>query len=418
MDVGMRMFRGWWQVAVALLGQAASAGAVFTAFSVVAVPLQDSFASNRTFVMLAISATVLVTGIVNPLAGAAMDRYRLRSLMLLGALLLVAGFVALSFTASMTQVIAVYALFMAVATVLLGPMASAALLSRWFTRRRGLAMGIAASGTALGGLIFPPLLQGLIDAFEWRVALRLFSATLFLTVVPAIFLLTIERPSDCNLLPDGDDAPDAIAERAQPKSAGSAIGVLRESNFWLIAIVIGLVFAGMTGLSTSMVPLVMAKGISAEHGALLLSIFSAGSFAGKMVFASVGDRVELRLVLVIALFLQTVAVFGFLRADTFVLLVIASASLGVAVGGILPLWSYLMAAVFGVDRIGRVMGLASSVVTVFNLAAPMLFGIVFDRTGSYGPALAGQIVLLLVAMALSLKIRIRRAAQAAAVSPA
>jgi predicted MFS family arabinose efflux permease len=399
------IFPGWWQVAVAMIAQASSSGAVFTAFSVIAVPLQGAFQSSRTLLMSAVTMTFLVIGVVNPFLGAAMDRYSLRTLMLIGAAFLVLGFFSLSFTASMIQVVVVYAVFMAIPNVLLGPLAASTLLSRWFSRCRGLVMGLAASGTAIGGLLLPPLLQWLFNAFEWRTALRLFSAILLLIVVPVVTLLTINRPADRNLYPDGDAHPPADAAVNHFAQFSSTAGVLRDRNFWFIAVVVGLVFAGATGLSTSLLPLILDKGISADKGALLLSIFAVGNFAGKMLFAAVGDRVKLRLALATAILLQAFSVFGFLRADTYPLLVVASLLLGLGLGGLLPLWTFLLSRAFGALSIGRVMGLMSVVLTVFNLASPMLFGLAFDKAGNYSPALIGHIVALCIAMLLLPQIR-------------
>ena len=119
-------------------------------------------------------------------------------------------------------------------------------------------------------------------------------------------LLTIDRPADRKLYADGDSAPaHGATPRPEPARLHSAASVLGNPNFWFIAVVLGLIFSASTALSANLVPLVMDKGISAERAALLLSILSVGSFAGKMVFAGVGDRVELRLTLVIGLALET-----------------------------------------------------------------------------------------------------------------
>ena len=400
------IFPGWWQVVVAMLIQAASAAAVFTAYSIIAVPLQETFGSSRAGVMMAITVTIFMIGVMNPLMGTAMDRYSLRSLFLIGAASLVMGFFALSFTATLTQAVVVYAVFMATGMVLLGPLAASTLLARWFDRRRGFVMGIAASGTALGGLVLPPILQALIDAFEWRPALRIFAGLLFLITVPAIMLLTIDRPADRKLYADGDSAPAyGATPRPEPARLHSAASVLGNPNFWFIAVVLGLIFSASTALSANLVPLVKDKGISVERAALLLSILSVGSFAGKMVFAGVGDRVELRLTIVIGLALQTLGLFGFLRAGDYTFLIAATLVFGLAIGGALPLWGFMVARAFGAANIGRVMGLMTTVVTAFNLSAPMLFGFSFDTTGSYNPALTATMVLLVIAIGVATRIR-------------
>ena len=102
---------------------------------------------------------------------------------------------ALSFSTSMTQVLLIYGVLMSPANVLLGPTAAAALLTRWFSRKRGAALGIAAAGISAGGILFPPLIQFLIDTLEWRTAFLTLSGIIFLLTVPAILLIVVDRPA-------------------------------------------------------------------------------------------------------------------------------------------------------------------------------------------------------------------------------
>lgn len=400
-----RFFFGWWQVAVAMIIQGVSAATVFTAYSIVAVPLQEAFDTSRMAVMLGMTAAVLAAGILNPVLGAAMDRYSLRSLMLAGAGAISAGFLALSFTTSIAQSIAVYAILMSVASILLGPMAASALLARWFTRRRGMAMGIAAIGTSIGGLLFPPLIQGLIDAFEWRDALRILSLILLVLTVPVIGLLAVDRPADKNLFPDGETAAVVATVDSGHAKFGSTGGILRDVNFWLIAAAIGFIFAGATGFISNLLPLAIGKGISPDRGALLISILSVGSFTGKVLFASGADRVDLRLALAAACLVLSLSMFSFLQADGYALLAAGSILLGLAAGSVLPLWGFLLARAFGPDNIGRVMGIMGLVIMPLNLFAPPLFGWIYDETGSYNLGFMLCIGLLAAVMILLPKIR-------------
>src|SRR5262249_10604787 len=162
----------------------------------------------------------------------------------------------------------------------LGPIATNALLARWFWRRRGMAMGIAALGGSFGGFVFPPLIQGLIVAFGWRSALQLLAALVFVLLIPLIHFVVVNRASDLNLRPDGDSPADASKTQATTPNLSTG-ELLRDPNFWLIAIATGLPFACSSGLTANVIPLAVGKGISATNGAFLLSLISAGSVVGK-----------------------------------------------------------------------------------------------------------------------------------------
>ena len=129
--------------------------------------------------------------------------------MVVGGLFLGAGYAAISLATSFTQVLVIFGVLIAPANVLLGPVAVTVLLSRWFAERRGRAIGIAIAGVAAGGFVFPMIIQGLLDAHQWREALQLLASSCVVWTVPAA-LLVVDRPSDRGLNPDG------AAERGRP----------------------------------------------------------------------------------------------------------------------------------------------------------------------------------------------------------
>ena len=400
----MSIFPGWRQVVVAAVGQGLSTTSVVTAYSVVAVPLAGAFHPSRTALVLTITLVMLAISVLSPPIGAAMDRYSLRRLMLAGTGFLTAGFLALSFTTSMVQVYVVYAVILAVSNILLGPLAASALLGRWFSRKRGLAMGIAALGIAVAGLILPPLIHKLIEVFEWRMAFRVLAGLYLVILVPTILLLQVDKPSLLNLHPDGDKEPPAgVQESDLPLMTTGAI--LRDPTFWLITIALAVAFSGGTGLLPNLSPIVMDKGVSSGEAAILISILSAGSFSGKLLFAVASDRVDLRIALGGCLFLIAVAMFFFWHFTAYALLAMGAFIAGVAMGAIVPLWGFLVTRSFGAQNVGRVMGIMTTAETPLLLLSPPLFGWFFDNTGSYTGAYMLYIGLSAAAIALVPRIR-------------
>lgn len=395
----MSLYPGWWQVLIALLVQAVSAASIFTAYSIVAAPLKAEFQPSHMVLMFGITVTSLTSGVLSPALGSAFDRLSIRGLMLAGASLIALGFLLLSFTQSMLQVVLVYAICMAPGSVLLGPIGCATLLSRWFNRRRGLAMGLASSGGAVGGLFLPPLLQGLIDNFEWRTALQWYGLVIFLFSTPLIAALTRNRPPG-NIDPLEQPALTGTAEQAaSPPTILSTRQVLRGPTFWLIALMLGSIYAGPMALISNMIQFVATKNIDAAHGALLLSTLSAANFAGKLLFATSLDRISLRLALLVMLSGLGISMLGFIAAADTLALVIAGILCGLASGGATPLWSLILSRVYGPQQIGRIMGIMTFVIMPFTLFSPPLFGWVFDQTGSYTNGVLGYLCLLLIAVA-------------------
>ena len=395
----LNIFPGWWQVVVAIVVQAISSASIFLSYSIIAVPLKETFNPSTMVLMLSISVAIITGGVLGPIIGSAIDRISIRKLMLTGSILVSCGFFLLSITSAMWQVLAIYML-LAIGGTLIGQLSTSALLARWFTRRRGLAIGIAVSGVAIGGIIIPPILQFLIDTFAWRLALRLFAGILFLITAPCILLLVIDRPADRGLFPDGDDTEPEVAEKTADTSIKS---ITRSAPFWVVCIAIGTAFFGPFALISNMVPFVISNGFDARMGALLLSIYSGASFTGKLIYAAIGDHVDDRMAFVTILLLLIVSMVLFIFGDSYANLVIACVLSGISSGAALPLRSVFIANMYGSVSLGRILGLVGLVSMPFTLVGPPLFGWGYDVTGSYNAVLSGYLVLLVCVTLLLLR---------------
>jgi MFS family permease len=241
------IFPGWWQVAVCMLMQASATGTIVTCFSVIVAPLSREFGATRQTLGLIMTLTYLVSGVLCPVLGVMMDRRFIRKIFISGGVLLAAGYLALSFANSMSTVFIAFGLPLALANVTLGPLSYSTLLPRWFVARRARAVGITVAGYAIGGLVLPPLFASLIDTFGWRAALRLFAAFVIVVLVPLIAWLVVDKPADLNLYPDGDTRPPRTARSPNANPTESTRQLMRDVNFWVITLAIGLVLRVQRG---------------------------------------------------------------------------------------------------------------------------------------------------------------------------
>ena len=379
-----RFLHGWAQVIAALFIQGVSIGTVYYTYSLMAVSFGEAFQPSRMVLMLGVTCIMITSGIISPWAGAWLDRYSIRRLMLIGVLCLAGGYLALSFVTAMWQVLAIYGTLIAVATTLAGPLAASTLLARWFNQRRALALGIAAAGTSLGGFVFPPLLQWLVDGFEWRVGFQLLSLIILVSTVPWIVLLVIDHPAERGLHPDGAAMPisDALHEQ-QAQQFSTTRAFLQSRSFWVIALVAGVQTAVQTAMLANLVPLALDRGAIATQAALLLSLLASTSILGKLVFGVIGDRIDLRVAFAATLVAECFALSCFIVGDGYQWLVLGTVLLGLASGGMLPIWGGLVGRVFGPTNYGRAMGLMTPLITLLALTAPPLAGFTHDSTGSY-----------------------------------
>lgn len=373
---------GWRQVGICLLLLAAS-GMIAATYSIVAVPLADEYQPSRTVLMLAMTVLSGVCALLAPLLGTLMDRVAIRKLMVVGGLCLAAGYLAISLTTSFLQVLLVFGVLIAPANVLIGPVAITVLLSRWFVKRRGRALGIAVAGISVGGFFFPMIIQGLLDTHQWREALQLLSLVLLIWTVPAA-LLVVERPGDRGLYPDGESQPPGEASVETAGVPISARRILGDPTFWLLAATVAIVTAGMKGMITNLAPLAIDTGVEAGDAAALVSVFAACSFVAKMSFAALADRVGPRKLMFISLGGFALGMACMTQAAAGYHVIAAGvACIGLFGGLMVPTESYLAPLIFGQRAVGRAMGLLSGTILVAMLATPPLFGLIYDLFGSY-----------------------------------
>lgn len=373
---------GWRQVGVCFTMLMCS-GMIASTYSLVAVPLEEAFSTTRMEVMLSMTVYSAVGALLMPLVGTLMDRFSVRALMLLGAVLLGTGYAAISLAGSMNHVLVIFALFIAPANILLGPLAATVVLSRWFEEKRGRAMGIAIAGVAAGGFIFPQIINGLLETFPWREALRWLGLIIAVLTVPAA-LMAVNSPEERGLNPDGAAEPSEASKEEMTRAPVTARDLLTDPAFWMIAGTVAIVTGGMKGMVTNLAPLALENGVTARNAAMLISIYAGCGFIAKLVFAAASDRLGPRVLMFGALGGFAAGMACMTQAHLgFPMIALGIAIIGLFGGMMVPTEAFLAPRVFGKRAVGKAMGLLSGTILIVLLCTPPLFGFIYDVTGSY-----------------------------------
>jgi MFS family permease len=404
----MNFATGWRQVAIVFYMLALVTGILFSSYSIVSTPIGRTFGASHGLQMAGIGAIMLVGAPMSPVVGGWLDRYAFRHLLAISGTLVAVGLLALSFAQAMWQVIAIYAVFMAVPSVICGPMGASTLLMRWFAKRRGRAMGIAIAGLSAGSFVFPVLIQHLIDGYDWRTALQILSLLVGATLVPAALLMTVERPADRGLYADGADAPPVEApSQREPGAKVPAREVLTNPNFWLAALALGLPLSAGTGTTSNIVLVAADIGVAATYAAVVMSAIAVASASGKVVFAVIGDRFDPRILLFTGMVMFSAGLVTLAFAPSLTLLFVGAAMIAFGSGLLNPMWGVLFPMAFDSAIVGRVMGLAMAVSMVLAVIAPVLVGLLRDATGAYqAPFLLYAVLILICAVSVkAIKVR-------------
>jgi len=294
---GGRVHYAWVVAAVTFVTLLAAAG-VRSAPGVLIVPLEEHFGWSRATLSLAISVNLVLYGLMGPFAAALMDRLGVRRTMLISLGITAAGVVGTSFMTRPWQMVLLWGVVVGGGTGMTALVLGATVVSRWFTERRGLVMGVLTASTATGQLAFLPLLATIIERGGWRSAVLLV-AGVAAAVVPLVFFLMRDRPAELGLLPyggAGDESPSPVS-RANP--ALVAIQALRDGvrsrDFLLLAATFFICGASTSGLiGTHLVPAAHDHGIPQVAAAGLLAAMGIFDLVGTTASGWLTDRWDAR----------------------------------------------------------------------------------------------------------------------------
>ncbi len=385
-------------VAVAFFVDFVAVGFFFYSYGVFFKAIEREFGGSRLGVSLGLTVTATVGAIAAPFIGQALDRFPLKRVIAAGASAMALGFLALSRIATPLEFYLVLGLFIGVGAGAMGQLATAKLVTNWFSRRRGTALGIAATGISASGVVMPLISATLIEAYGWRVGFLVYGLFTALVVVPLVLRLVISSPEEVGLRPDGalpeppgDREPSPAAPLPPPGP------VLRDRNYWVLVVVLGLLFCCQSATLTHMVPRVTDAGVSLQLASLVMSLTAGLGIAGKLSFGWLVDRWTARRAIWFAIGCQLIGQFAMLQQGDLALFAAGAAVFGYGMGGVVPMQGALVARVFGRARFGKALGLLRPGMFPLQIIGVPLAGAVFDATGSYRPAFLLFIVLYLVA---------------------
>ena len=380
------MYYGWRVVVLSIVIYILVFGSTVSSFSLYVVPVSAEFGLSRAEMNAAFVLINAGSAIWAPLIGRALDRFSLRLILALSAVLMSVGFVMLSLSHAIW--LSALALITGIAIGLDGAamLTMTVLVARWFKVRRARAMTISVTGQALGKVLVPVPTALLIENYGWRTTL-IVVGVLLVTVLSLIAAFVRDRPGASETEPGGGGGGSASREVTDALAdAGGPAGIwhlLRMPRFWLIAVSIAMTFAISGTLAISMVPLALDYGLTMTQGALMASAYASAAVATKLLLAVFADRIN-RFALVVALLLVGVPLFAtFLLIQGQVQLVLLVILLGLSVGGFAALFPVLQADVYGLAAYGTVRGLMTPIQAAFIALGAFAAGWIHDLTGSY-----------------------------------
>jgi MFS family permease len=417
-----KMFYGYWIVLVAFLCNFVWSGFAYYSFSLFVKSLETDFSWHRGEVMLGFSIFFLASGLVSPFIGKLITRYGERKIITVGAVIMSVAMALLGSVTSIWQFYIFHAL-VGIGMAGMGTIPASSLVSKWFHKRRGLAIGIMAFGVGIGGFVAAPIVAGtLIPAFGWRLAYVILGIATCLIMVPsALIVIKAGKPADMGLYPDGIEPAVETAQNTPSLTLPTKLmekAAFISPAFWLIAVCIVLSQFSMVGVCQNQVPFLVDIGFPMQTAAGALGFLALMSAVGKLGFGWLCDRVQAKYVTSIGLALQVIGIIILLninKESSALLPWLFAITMGLGVGSWLPTMSMLVSQNFGLILYPTIFGIITLCQCLGASAGPAVTGWLYDVMGNY--KLAFLILLGLYVIALPAILFVRQPLQSVEKQP-
>jgi MFS family permease len=390
-DESSLSYPGWRVVAAAHLGAMVCFGSLLVyTFGIFLKPLAAEFGWSREEISRAFGVAALTIAAISPLLGKALDRYPPQYVILPCFLGFAGGLFALS---QMTgQLWQLYAIFFLIGLAGNGTtqMGYSGAVASWFTRRRGFALALVMAGVGIGSTVHPLLAERLIAGYGWRTAYVVLGCLVLLLGVPMTALWVRRRPVTV-----------ASVDGAAVKDA------LRQREFWILCAVLFLSSIAANGSLTHLAALLSDRGITAAGAALATGVLGISNLGGRLLTGWLLDRVSGPRLSFVLLCLMSAGMLLLSGANAMPAALLAAVLIGVGLGGEADVTPFLLSRYFGLKSFSTLYGFTWTVYAFAGAMGPVMFGRVFDATGSYVALLGAGAAVTLAAGLLMLLMRPR-----------
>ncbi|MDT7836940.1 MFS transporter [Aquabacterium sp. OR-4] len=379
--------QGWRVVLAAWFGMALSLTALpFYSLGVFAKPLALEFGWSRSVIQSGITFSTLAVICSAWGTGWLIDRFGVRRVALASQAGLALGFVAMALQQGKPLWWQANWFLLALLGVGTTPLTWSRGIGGWFDKQRGLAIGVALSGTGATALIAPPLLNALVAAQGWRMGYLAIATTIIVLGMPTVWLLFRDPP-------DAARTGAAGAARAHAQGQGLSLGqALHTRHFWIMLVSFAAISAAVAGMIPNLVPMLTDSGLSMAEAASYASLLGLNVILGRLLAGWLLDRFWGPAVALALLMPPALACWLLANQSAPALAVML---IGLAGGAEFDLIAYLCLRYFGTRQYGQIYAWQWAGFSLATGLGPMAFGLSFDHTGSYHLALgvAGGLLL-------------------------
>lgn len=370
------------------------------------LPMTEDLGFSRSLLATIIGIGMLCYGLAMPLAGYLVGRIGTRSVLLLGSAIVIISTIWTVMARTPLAFLLAFGILLSIGLAFTSPVALTPIISRWFTRQRGMALFFLSTGSMAGMALMTPLLTFSINRFGWQSTLICFASIFALVTIPAsLFIIRDDAPANTDLHHE-KPAISATIKKA-PFAELTFHAAICTSPFWII--VLGLFACGfsMNLLGTHGMPMLMDHGFDAMTSSYGIGLIGLVAIAGTLVLGRLSDRLPGRNILGAIYFVRGLGFFALLAVGTHWELYITATIGGIVWAGSIATSSAMLADIYGVRLVGVMYGTAYLGHQVGAMLSSWLGGWGFEQYGTHWVAFGSSGVLLLIASIASLRLPLK-----------
>ena len=386
-----KSFYGWWIVGAGTLILSVSSGIGFYGHGVFLDPLRMLHGWPKATISSAVTLYFLTSGIMGMIIGRQVDRYGPKGVLIVGSVVIGAGFALLSRINTVWQLYAVY-FMMALGFSCTSLVPVNTLITNWFIRKRGFAMSLANTGLSAGGIVLVPLASYMISRWGLTVALPVLGAIYCVVVIPNAIFFIRQRPADLGQFPDGEppptsaaDLPGTTLDYAAQMQVWTRRQAVRTLAFWSIVVAFLLALAGQIAFLVHQVSF-LSPYLGVGGAATAVSITAGASIIGRLILGTFVDRCDKRYVIMVCFLVQGAAMLTLAHYHHIVILYLGTLAFGLTMGSIIMMQSLIIGECFGLLSFATVSGLAGLFTMTGAAFGPTIAGLIYDAAQSYRTA--------------------------------
>ena len=376
-EEGSPRYYGWRILAASVAGMILSPGPIcLGTLGVMVSSFQQEFGWSRPELMFSLTFVTIASIPAIPLVGRLIDLFGVKRILIPSIVIL--GALVAAIPVFVTSLWILYLLFLLIGILTPGTQSISYInvLSNWFDRKRGLVIGITASGLGLGYMLLPILAHLVIEQAGWKGAYYTIAALIMIISLPVMILIIRDAPSI-----RGQES--VSVQKSQLKYGCNVVEAINTRTFWLIVTAIFIFSLVLNGMLPNVVPLLTDRNMTPQTAAIAASIMGFAMFVGRLLVGYLIDIYFAPRVAVVVFFVATVGLVILAAGAIDTLAYVAIFMIGLGFGAETDLMGFLVTRYFGLKSFGQIYGLVLSAFLVGTGLGPYIASLSYQANGSY-----------------------------------